>query len=404
MSETAENPAGAGFSFDPSNEKFRHNPYPYFRPLHAVPPPLFKSFIPVAVIARYHDVTATLRDHQRFSSVPIRRMSLPTTEIFGSAPNVVSSDPPIHTRLRRVVSADFTPRRIREMEPRIREIAEGLAGRIAEKGEFDLMTDLAIPLPVMSIAAMLGISMERHETFKRWSEGLMALTSLAPGAPMPDAVRQDLVEMRTYFAEEIEKRRRGSATDLISSLVAAHEDFGTLSAGELMQFLILLLMAGNETTTNMIGNGMLALMRHPDQALLLRREPSLLPRAIEEMLRYDGPVLSIFRTATEDTEIGGTAIAKGTGIFILLGAANHDPAQFRDPDNFDLLREPNDHLAFGDGIHFCLGAPLARLEVAVAFDTMLTRFPRLRLPENTKLDYKHSFFFRGLNALPMLSE
>ena len=404
MSETAENSAGAEFSFNPSDEKFRRNPYPYFHALHAAPPPLFKSFIPVAVVARYHDVSLALRDYQRFSSVPIRKMSMPTAEIFGSEPNVVSSDPPIHSRLRRVASADFTPRRIREMEPRIREIANGLAGRIEKKGEFDLMTDFAIPLPVMSIAAMLGIPMERHETFKRWSEALMALTSLAPGAPMTDAVRADLLEMRAYFAEEIEKRRRESASDLISSLVAAHEDGGNLSAGELMQFLILLLMAGNETTANMIGNGMLALMRHPDQRDLLRRERSLLPQAIEEMLRYDGPVLSIFRTATEDTEIGGTAIEKGTGLFILLGAANHDPAQFREPDNFDLLREPNDHLAFGDGVHFCLGAPLARLEAVVAFDTILTRFPHLRLAENASLDYKHSFFFRGLNALPMLPE
>jgi cytochrome P450 len=404
MSETAENSAGAGFSFNPSDEKFRRNPYPYFHALLAAPPPLFKSFIPVAVVARYRDVSATLRDHLHFSSVPIRRMSLPTTEIFGSAPNVVSSDPPIHTRLRRAVSADFTPRRIREMEPRIREIADELTASIAKKGDFDLMADFAIPLPVMSIAALLGIPLERHETFKQWSEALMALTSLAPGAPMPDAVRTNLVAMRDYFAEEIDKRRRESAPDLISSLVAAHEEGGTLGPGEVMQFLILLLMAGNETTSNMIGNGMLALMRHPDQALLVRREPALLPRAIEEMLRYDGPVLSIFRTATEDTEISGTAVEKGTGIFVLLAAANHDPAQFRDPDTFDILREPNDHLAFGDGVHFCLGAPLARMEAAIAFETILKRFPHLRLVENASLDYKPSFFFRGLNALPMRTE
>jgi cytochrome P450 PksS len=177
-----------------------------------------------------------------------------------------------------------------------------------------------------------------------------------------------------------------------------------LSAGELMQFLVILLIAGNETTTNLIGNGMLALQDHPEQMALLRRDPTLLPRAIEEMLRYDSPVQSVFRTAKEDVEIGGTLIEKGSGVFLMIGSANRDAAKFERPDVFDITREENDHLSFGEAIHYCLGAPLARLEAGVAFGTMLNRFPQLRLDGQPRLDYKTSFFVRSLKSLPMIAE
>ncbi len=404
MSGMAEQSISGGLSFNPFDENFRRNPYSFYQPLLQGPPPVLRFFVPIAVVARYGDVLATLRDVNRFSSVPVRnRMTVQTAEIFGDAPTVFGSDPPVHSRLRKQVSRDFTPRAIGAMEPRIRAIANQLLDEIAEKREFDLVADFASPLPVRIIAGMLGIPGEDHAVFKRWSDSLIELSSLAPEAAMPPSIRVNLTEMRAYFAAEIDKRRANPGPDLMSSLVSAHEETEMLSAGELMQFLMILLLAGNETTANLIGNGMLALIQHPAQMNRLRKAPAMLPRAIEEMLRYDSPVQSVFRTAKQDVEIGGTTVEKGSGIFLMVGAANRDPAQFENPDAFDITRDGNEHLSFGDGIHFCLGAPLARLEAAVAFESILRRFPRLRIVDDTELDYKSSFFVRGLNSLPMIA-
>ena len=405
MSEGAQQQAvNTGFSFNPMDPNFRLNPYPYLRPLLDAPPLVMRLFIPVAVLARYDDVLLAIRDHQRFSSVPTRGLSLPSQQVFGTAANLVATDPPIHSRLRKIVSADFTPRKIREMEPRIREITNALLDPLEEKGEFDLVEDLAATLPLHVVASLLGIPVELYGNFKRWSQSLIELTSLTLGSGMTDAMRDDFIEMRSYFADEIERRRRNPGVDLISNLVAARADVEMLTADELMQFLIVLLMAGNETTTNFLGNAMLALGRHPDQMDLLRREPALLPRAIEEMLRYDGPVMALFRTAKENLTVGGTEIEKNSGVLVLLGAANRDPLHFEKPDEFDITRSPNEHLAFGDGIHFCLGAPLARLESCIAISTMLNRFPKLRVQTEVDLAYKTSFFFRGLHSLRVAVE
>jgi cytochrome P450 len=405
MSGMTEQAACGGLSFNPWDENFRRNPYSYYRPLRMSPPPVMRFFIPVAVISRYADVLATLRDQVHFSSVPIRnRMTMATTEVFGDAATIISSDPPIHTRMRKLVSRDFSPRAIRELEPRVRALATALLDELADKRRFDLVADFAIPLPVRIIAGILGIPGERYETFKRWSDTLIELTSLPPSAPPADSVRVTLTEMRGYFAEEIDRRRRHPGPDLMSSLVSAHEDTEMLSAGELMQFLVILLLAGNETTTNLLGNGMLALQNHPAQLKLLRRDPTLMPRAVEEMCRYDSPVQSVFRTAKEAVEIGGTSVEKGSGVFLMIGSANRDAAKFKRPDVFDVTREANDHLSFGEGIHYCLGAPLARLEAGLAFGMMLNRFPRLRLDGEPRLDYKTSFFVRSLKSLPMVAD
>ena len=253
----------------------------------------------------------------------------------------------------------------------------------------------------MVIAEMLGVPPEKYETFKQWSDAIVAADNTLPGTPLPPEVPQARHALADYFHEEIERRRRHPGPDLVSALVA-HQEAETLSADELLSFLVLLLLAGNETTTNLIGNGMLSLGRHPRQLDRLRKEPALLPGAIEEMLRYDGPVQSTVRHPKERVDIGGTIVEPGTAAFVLLAAANRDPAQFKDPETFDITRQPNDHLAFGDGIHFCIGAPLARLEGAIAIGSMLERFPRLRLadPDATP-EYKGSFFLRGLNSLKM---
>jgi cytochrome P450 len=265
------------------------------------------------------------------------------------------------------------------------------------------MADLAVPLPVRIIAEMLGVEPADYPKFKLWSDSLIEGSNTGPGAPMPDGVRRAFIDARAYFAAEIEKRRRAPTTDLISTLVAAHDGDGALTSAELMAFIILLLIAGNETTTNLLGNGVLALGKNPDQLALLRRNPALLPCAIEEMLRYDSPVQSTFRTVKCDCEVGGTRLAEGTMVFTVIGAGNRDPARFPAPERFDIARTPNDHLAFGEGIHFCLGSTLARLEARVALSRVLSRFPRLRLADPAMTPrYRGSFFVRGLRELPML--
>jgi len=395
--------------FNPWDPEFRANPYPYYAPLLAGPPPMIELAQKIALVARYADVTAVLRD-ARFSADRFKTTIAQVEQIrdrgpFKGAPTILTSDPPVHTRLRRLVSRDFTPRRIREMEPRIREITAQLLDSVRRKGELELMADLAIPLPVMVIAEMLGVAPERYETFKRESDIIVSSDNTAPGTPLSAAFHDAVDSLRGYFADEIGRRRRQPGADLISALVAAHDEAESLNAEELLAFVVLLLLAGNETTTNLIGNGMLALGRNPEQIALLHSSPELMPRAIEESLRYDGPVQATFRVALEKTNVGGTQIEPGTGCFIMLAAANRDLAQFPNPDRFDILREPRDHVAFGVGIHYCIGAPLARMEGEIAIGELLRRFPRVRLKDPAaKLTYKGSFFLRGLESLPMALE
>jgi len=389
--------------FNPWDEAFRADPYPHYKPLLEGPPRILNQFIPMALVARYADVVAVLRDHEHFSSVPPRTPFIEERiKIFGDAPRVLLSDPPVHTRLRRLVARAFTPRRIRALEPRIREITDGLLDRVAAKGEFEVMADLANPLPVMVIAEMLGVPPEHYERFKKWSNAVIEVDNTLPGMKPPDSVGESFDALRAYFSEEIEKRRRRPGDDLVSVLVTAREEAEALSEEELIAFVVLLLLAGNETTTNLIGNGILALGRNQVQLARLMNEPELMPKAIDEMLRYDGPVQSTVRHPKEDAEVAGVKIPANTMLFVILAAANRDPAQFRDPDIFDIAREPNEHVAFGEGIHYCLGAPLARLEGEIAIRRVLERFPKLRLTEpHVPLSYKGSYFLRGLSGLRM---
>jgi cytochrome P450 len=403
MSEAIETQASQDFYFNPWDENFRANPYPHYRPLLAGPPRVLEMGFKFALAARYDDVRAILSDHATFSSVQPTGVGFDEqNKVFGEAPTMLGSDPPTQTRLRRLVSRDFTPRRIRELEPRIREIAKNLIDDAERKGEFDVMADLANPLPVMVISDLLGVPHEDYHQFKNWSDKIVEADNTLPGVPMPDEIKLAFTELREYFVAEIARRRKNPGTDLVSALVAAHDEAEALNADELLQFLVLLLLAGNETTTNLIGNGMLALGRNPGAMAALRSKPELMRGAIEEMLRYDGPVQSTFRTATRDTTISGTPITAGMGVFVITAAANRDPAKFKDPEKFDITRESNEHMAFGDGIHFCIGAPLARMEGSIAIGAALERFPHLRLKNpDAPLTYKGSYFLRGLSRLDM---
>jgi cytochrome P450 len=388
-------------AFSPFDPEFRANPYPSYPALLEGPPHSLNIFVPTILVARYDHVLEVLHDPARFST---RRPEMPMRQRldpFG-APTVLLSDPPVHTRLRKLVSKAFTPRRIHELEPRIRAISADLLDRVAEKGGFEAMADLANSLPVIVIAEMLGVSAADHEQFKRWSNSLIS-------SFRPDAIGEVAAEsiaakdaLRAYFAAEIEKRRAAPSDDLIGALVAARDEAGALSEAELLAFVVLLLLAGNETTTNLIGNGLLALCRYPEQFERLRRDPELAPAAIEEMLRFDPPVQMTVRMAEQDTVIGGAAVARSSMVFVLLAAANRDPRQFPNPERFDVARTPNEHVSFGEGIHFCLGAPLARLEGAIAIGSVIERFPKLRLADpGAKLAYRGSLALRGLESLPL---
>lgn len=389
-----------GFYFSPFDPEFRSNPYPHLPALREGPPRQVDLFMPTILVARYADAAAVLRDHERFSA---RRPPIPMRERidpFGGAPTMLTADPPAHTRLRRLVSKAFTPKRVQELEPRIRALTNDLLDRAAQTGEFEAMAELANPLPMIVIAEMLGVSPADHERFKRWSNDLVGSFGRdITAGPSPEGIAAKDA-LRGYLAEAIEARRAAPADDLISALVAARDEAEALSENELLAFVVLLLLAGNLTTTNLIGNGLLALCRYPEQQRRLRENSDLTPKAIEEMLRYDPPVQMTVRTPTVTVNVGGTEIPANSMVLVLIAAANRDPTQFANPETFDVGREPNQHLSFGEGIHFCLGAPLARLEGAIAIETVLDRYPRLRLanPDN-KLEYCGSMALRGLNAL-----
>ncbi|MGH7907992.1 MAG: cytochrome P450, partial [Candidatus Binataceae bacterium] len=276
--------------FNPYDESFRANPYPHYGPMLKGPPRVFETMVPMAVVARYADVMAVLRDHEHFSSVqPNSPLTARRKEVFGDTATILFSDPPVHSRLRRLVTRAFTARRIRDMEPRIRALADELLSKAEDHGELEVMNDLAVPLPVMAIAEMLGVPPDEYETFKSWSDIIVDGDNTPPTEPLPPGVHQAFGELVGFFRSEVEKRRRAPADDLVSVLVAAHEENEALSEAEVIAFVVLLLLAGNETTTNLIGNGMLALGCHRDQLERLRRSPELMPGAIEEMLRYDSP-------------------------------------------------------------------------------------------------------------------
>ncbi|TDC47477.1 cytochrome P450 [Actinomadura sp. KC345] len=328
------------------------------------------------------------------SSVPV------DGELFFGG-TMLAMDPPDHTRMRALVAKAFTGRRVEKLRPRVREIADGLLDGVAARGGADLIEEFAVPLPVQVICELLGVPASDQARFREWTA---VLTVPALTAEARERRREAARAFNGYLVEVIAERRDHPGDDLISGLITARDGDAALTEAEMLGSIALLLIAGHETTVNLIGNGVLALLQAPGQLALLRERPELLPSAVEELLRYDGPVeRASQRIALEDMEIAGTPIPKGAWVHVSLGAANRDPAVFEAPDRLDVTRAPKRHVAFGHGPHFCLGAPLARLEGQIAIGALLDRFPGLALavPPSDLRHHRTGSIVRGLVSLPV---
>ena len=393
--------------FNPLLPEMRTNPYPLYHRLREEEPVHWSELMDAWVVTRYDDVSALLKDsrfsadrrkaNNRFAQEAAARLE---ESPLADATTMLGADPPEHTRLRGLVSKAFTPRVIEAMRPHIQEIVDSLLDDVQESGRMDVIGDLAYPLPVIVIAEMLGVPPTDRDDFKRWSDDIVATMGPLAAPEVLEQARISIQEMADYFSAVIAERRREPKEDLLSGLIAAEERGEVLSGEELLATCILLLAAGNETTTNLIGNGMLALLRYPEQLEKLRDQPSLTESAVEELLRYDGPVQSTARVATEQLEIRGTTIEKAQLVIAVLGAADRDPKQFPNPDELDIARQPNQHIAFGQGIHYCIGSSLARMEGQIAFETLLRRMPNPRL-ESEEQEWGGNFILRGLKRLPI---
>jgi len=396
----------SGVTYNPLAPQTYRNPYPRYALLRAKDPVHWSPLMDSWVLSRYEDVDTVLRDHKRFSSDARNRRSARRRQrqsVVASPsepPSMLFSDPPDHTRLRALVNKAFIPQAIEALKSRIRAIAEELLDQVQDPAGFDVIETIAYPLPVIVMAELLGVPTRDRVQFKVWSDQRARLLEPTITASEIQVAIQAGREFDAYFMDVINARRKEPRDDLISTLVAVEEAGDKLTQGELLVMLRLLLIAGNETTTNLIGNGLLALLRHPDQLQALRDDPGRMPAAVEELVRYDGPVQVDGRTAMEDMEIKGRHIQKGQSIVVLIGSANHDPDVFRNPERLDITRKEASHIAFGRGIHHCLGAPLARLEGRIAFEAILERFADIRLLTDHP-PFKDNIVLRSLRSLPV---
>jgi cytochrome P450 len=400
--------APAPATFDPWQPSFVADPYPAYAALRERGRAHYYAPSRQWLIPHHEDVRALLRDRRlgrtylhRFSHEEFGRTAPPPEhEPFHTLNDhgMLDVEPPDHTRLRRLVSKAFTPRTVERLAPTVARLADGLVDSFVAEGGGDLVAAVAEPLPVAVIAEMLGIPPADRAQLRPWSADICGMYELNPGEETARRAVRASVEFSAYLRELIAARRRDPGEDLISGLVAAYDEGDRLTEQEMISTCVLLLNAGHEATVNSTGNGWLALFRHPDQLALLRSDPdALLPTAVDELLRYDTPLQLFERWVLDDIEVGGTVIPRGSEVAMLFGSANRDPERFPDPDRLDLSRTDNAHFSFGGGIHYCLGAPLARLELAASFGALLRKAPGLRLVAEPR--WNPGFVIRGLREL-----
>jgi cytochrome P450 len=394
--------------FDPA---FKADPYPTYARLRAespVHPVKLPDGRRAWLVSRYGDAMAALKDPRlvrtwRRVMSPEQLASMPAeskqSRLFEK--NMIFSDPPEHTRLRTLVQKAFTVSLVEQLRDRVQRIADELLDAVADRGQMDLIDDYAFPLPILVIAEMLGIPPSDRGRLRTWTEAMVP--GAFHGKERMERMAQSIAEFAAYLMSLCEERRRAPAGDLISALVHAEERGDKLDQDELLSMVMLLVVAGHETTVNLLGNAMLALFDHPDQLALLQRDPSLVKGAVEELLRYDGPVaLIVTLYASEDVEIGGSLVPKGENVMVLLGSADRDGAGIEAPEKLDITRPESKHLAFGHGIHYCVGAPLARMEGQIGIATLLHRLPGLQLAvPRASLEWRPSAIVRGVRSIPV---
>ena len=397
-------------NLDISTPEFKAGAYPFYARLRRETP-AFALTLPdkrqAWLVTRYDDVMAVLKD-ERFVKDRQNAMTPELAALQRRMPrafkplerNMLSVDPPDHTRLRALVHKAFTPRLVEQMRERIQTLADGLLDAMQRRRRMDIIRDYALPLPTMVIADMLGVPAADRHRFHRWSSGILAADRSRWGVLK---MLPNVILFLRYIRKLVRARRNDPRDDLVSALVKVEEAGVQLTEDELLAMVFLLLLAGHETTVNLIGNGVLALFEQPEQLQRLRSEPALIHTAVEELLRYSGPLeTATERYAREDVTIGGATIPRGDTVLAGLASANRDERQFCNPDTLDLARDPNKHVAFGFGIHYCLGAPLARLEGRIAINTILARFPDLGLSvPASALRWRKGHLVRGLEALPV---
>jgi cytochrome P450 len=410
QTESQTGPSASDFNL--LSPEFRANPYPYYAamrrdsPIHPLAPGA-----PLYAITRYADVIHILHHPELFSSSALQAalqgggigIGPNSGALAGhrllTSPMMIASDPPNHGRLRRLVNRGFTPRRIANLEPRIREIANQCLDEAIHGGEIELVRGFTIPLPVRVIAEMLGVESDRVDQFKAWSDAFVVGLSGGAGQYSPEDVRKAADEMADYFERVATERRAHPKDDLISVLTQAEEG-DALSTGELLSFVALLLIAGNETTTNLVGNGVKALLAHRDQLERVMADSALVPALVEEVLRYDSPIQALPRSNSSSVDLPSGTVPANSTLLVFYAAANHDEAKFPDAERFDIDRSTQDHVAFSHGIHYCLGASLSRLEARVAFETFFSRCQKLELTTDS-IPMVDSAVLRGPKSLPL---
>lgn len=394
-------------AFDPWDPAFLADPYPSYADLRGKGRVHFYEPTRQWLVPHHADVSALLRERRlgrtyqhRFSHEDFGRTAPPAEhEPFHTLNDhgMLDLEPPDHTRIRRLVSKAFTPRTVEQLKPYVSRLAGELVDQLVQKGGGDLLTDVAEPLPVAVIAEMLGIPEADRAPLRPWSADICGMYELNPPQDVAARAVRASVEFSGYLRELIAERRENPGDDLISGLIAAHDEGDRLTEQEMISTCVLLLNAGHEATVNATVNGWYALFRNPDQLAALRADPTLIPSAIEELMRYDTPLQLFERWVLDDIEIDGTTIPRGAEIAMLFGSANHDPAVFQSPEKLDLARKDNPHISFSAGIHYCIGAPLARIELAASMAALLEKAPGLALAAEP--ERKPNFVIRGLEGL-----